>query len=501
MQNTLHPSVHLLIWFVILLLYSVHANDVKLCSEQESVDITNGIDYGNGSVLYRGVQYSASQYFQDGNVRRGCICLLRQCIFVCDAEEWASVGLKELYANVSDATGADNRKVNLAIDSRYYLILEQPSCDGDWLVLEQDHVNITSKGDLSLNDYIFSYPQFCMLPKNEIGEFHASFCDPEISDLPHQIYAFGFLVSLPFLVATFVVYAILPELQNVSGMSLMCYVAALAISFLLLAMGRLDIYDYQSVMCRVSAYTLYFTLMASFFWLNVMSFDIYWTLGGSRGQTTERMKFLYYSLYAWGTPFLLLSLILLFDHTEIISYHLRPNVGEEGCFLKEEKLTQSLYLYLPLLLLISANIFFFVGTAKRFSRNLHENVVMMNNDSAHQSKCEHDHNRFGLYLRLFFFMGITWSLEIISWLVTEPNTASPSWVVYLLDVSNCLAGIIIFYLFVCNQRVIKLLLQRFIRKEKTSKDGFSEHTSAKSTYVQPNPCNRVINMVDAHEYV
>ncbi|XP_049545922.1 G-protein coupled receptor Mth2-like isoform X3 [Anopheles darlingi] len=484
MQNTLHPSVHLLIWFVILLLYSVHANDVKLCSEQESVDITNGIDYGNGSVLYRGVQYSASQYFQDGNVRRGCICLLRQCIFVCDAEEWASVGLKELYANVSDATGADNRKVNLAIDSRYYLILEQPSCDGDWLVLEQDHVNITSKGDLSLNDYIFSYPQFCMLPKNGIGEFHASYCEPEMSDLPHQIYAFGFLVSLPFLVATFAVYAILPELQNVSGMSLMCYVAALAISFLLLAMGRLDIYDYQSVMCRVSAYTLYFTLMASFFWLNVMSFDIYWTLGGSRGQTTERMKFLYYSLYAWGTPFLLLSLILLFDHTEIISYHLRPNVGEEGCFLKEEKLTQFLHLYLPLVLLTTANIFFYAITAKRIYQSNQTDAGTINGNSGRQSKRENDRSRFGLYLRLFFVMGITWSLEIVSWLITEPNTASPSWVVYVLDVCNCLAGIIIFLLFVWNQKVKNLLLQRFGTRESTARHGCTMYTAAQTTDVE-----------------
>uniref|UniRef100_A0A2M3ZP40 Putative secreted peptide n=1 Tax=Anopheles braziliensis TaxID=58242 RepID=A0A2M3ZP40_9DIPT len=61
----------------------------------------------------------------------------------------------------------------------------------------------------------------------------------------------GFLVSLPFLVVTFVVYAILPVLQNLQGLSIMCYVASLAVSYFLLALGRFGIYGYQSVMCGI----------------------------------------------------------------------------------------------------------------------------------------------------------------------------------------------------------------------------------------------------------
>ncbi|XP_050093977.1 uncharacterized protein LOC126576715 [Anopheles aquasalis] len=503
MPCILHSRVRLLKWFVVLLLYSAHADDAQLCSEQESVDITNGIIDADGSVEFSRVRYNSSQYFQDGNVRRGCICLVRQCIYICEAEELASVGVTELYANVSGASGESNRKINLAADDRFHLILREPHCEGYWLVLEQDLVSITSTGDLNLIDYIFNYSQFCMLPMNDMGEYHASYCQPEMSDLPHQIYAVGFLVSLPFLVATFVVYAILPELQNVGGKSLMCYVAALAISYLLLALGRLDIYDYQSLMCYNTAYALYFTLMAGFFWSNVMSFDIYWTLGRSQVKTTERRKFLYYSLYAWGTPLLLLWFVLLFDHTKLISYHLRPNVGEEGCFLKEEKLTQFLYLYLPLLLLISTNIFFYVVTAIRFSRSVQTKGLMMNNNAEHHSKHENDRIRFGLYLRLFFIMGVTWSLEIVSWLLTEPNAPHSSWVVYVLDASNCLVGIIIFFLFVCNQRVTKLLLLRFkfIRMENTTLDVSCVHTIAKSTYVLPIPCKSMINVMKSPEFV
>uniref|UniRef100_A0A2M4BL65 Putative g-protein coupled receptor mth2 n=1 Tax=Anopheles marajoara TaxID=58244 RepID=A0A2M4BL65_9DIPT len=480
MRCTLQARVRLFIAIVVLLLYCVQANNVQLCSEQESVDITNGTKNSDGTVEYHGVQYSSAQYFQDGNIRRGCICLVRQCIHVCEAHNITRVEMTELYANVSDASGKNSHKINLAADNRFHLILEAPHCDGFWLVLEQDYVNVTSKGDLNLNDHILNYSQFCMLPKREEGDFHPAYCEAEASDLPHQIYAFGFLISLPFLVATFVVYAILPELQNVAGKSLMCYVASLAVSYLLLALGRIDVYDYQSVACRATAYTLYFTLMASFFWLNVMSFDIYWTVGGTRGRTTERKKFLYYSLYAWGAPLLLLASNLLFDHTELISYHFRPNVGEEGCFLKEEKRTQFLYLYLPMVILISANIFFFAVTAKRIYQSNQTEADTINDTSGQHSRREHDRNRFGVYLRLFFMMGVTWSLEIISWLVNEPKTASPPWVVYLLDVCNCLAGIIIFFLFVWNQRVKNLLLQRFGRGERTARDDYTVYTCAET---------------------
>lgn len=149
----------------------------------------------------------------------------------------------------------------------------------------------------------------------------------------------------------------------------------------------------------------------------------------------------------------------------------------------EEMLTQFLYLYLPLLLLVTANIYFFAITAIRIYQAEKTNVLMMNGNSRRHTKYEKDRNRFvtrkltanienckfsiillgrfRLYLRLFTIMGVTWSLEIISWLVTQSKT-SPSWLAYVLDVSNCLAGIVIFFLFVWKQRVRKLLVQRYV---------------------------------------
>ncbi|KAL6264941.1 hypothetical protein P5V15_005037 [Pogonomyrmex californicus] len=89
------------------------------------------------------------------------------------------------------------------------------------------------------------------------------------------------LISVPFLLLTFV-YSILLELQN------------------------------------IHAYTFNFFLLASFFWLTMTCFDIWWTLRKFRSCRTnikykEKKKFIIYSICAWGMSFILTSLYAIMD--------------------------------------------------------------------------------------------------------------------------------------------------------------------------------------------
>lgn len=47
------------------------------------------------------------------------------------------------------------------------------------------------------------------------------------------------MLSVPFLLATFLVYALIPELRNLHGMCLMAYCAGLIVAFPLLAYLKL----------------------------------------------------------------------------------------------------------------------------------------------------------------------------------------------------------------------------------------------------------------------
>ncbi|XP_018306091.1 G-protein coupled receptor Mth2 [Mycetomoellerius zeteki] len=85
------------------------------------------------------------------------------------------------------------------------------------------------------------------------------------------------LVSLPFLLLTFIIYSILPELQNMHGYTLRAYVGSLFITDAIMYYRQQDTELAQADYCVVLAYIFNFFFLSSFFWLNVTYFDIWWT--------------------------------------------------------------------------------------------------------------------------------------------------------------------------------------------------------------------------------
>lgn len=77
------------------------------------------------------------------------------------------------------------------------------------------------------------------------------------------VYPIGILLSVPFLIATLVVYSIIPELKNLYGKTLMCYVGCLVIAFCLLFGGRL-VYS-GSTLCttigELNAFIIFYSII------------------------------------------------------------------------------------------------------------------------------------------------------------------------------------------------------------------------------------------------
>ena len=67
-------------------------------------------------------------------------------------------------------------------------------------------------------------------------------CFPEQEKDPNNIsiYRWFLLVSSVFLIMTFIVYAVLPEIQNIHGVTIMCHVASLAVMYITFAMIQLQ---------------------------------------------------------------------------------------------------------------------------------------------------------------------------------------------------------------------------------------------------------------------
>lgn len=90
------------------------------------------------------------------------------------------------------------------------------------------------------------------------------------------------LISVPFLLTTFAVYAYFKDLhERTIGKNIMAYVLCLATGYTLYGCLQL-IYNEIHIpdnWCRVIAFTTYISLLSNFLWLGTISFEIWWTFG------------------------------------------------------------------------------------------------------------------------------------------------------------------------------------------------------------------------------
>lgn len=97
-------------------------------------------------------------------------------------------------------------------------------------------------------------------------------------DARFAIYSIGLLISVLFLFATLAVGFLL--ISNHHVLHWRCqtnYVICLLIGDLLLAITQLAGSNITGVSCIVIAHLMHFFFLATFFWLNTMSFNIWWT--------------------------------------------------------------------------------------------------------------------------------------------------------------------------------------------------------------------------------
>ncbi|XP_028981831.1 G-protein coupled receptor Mth2 [Diachasma alloeum] len=316
-------------------------------------------------------------------------------------------------------------------------------------------------------------------------------CYPPVQREIPLAYTISLVMSMPFLAATFLVYAFLPELRNIHGMTLMPYVASMFWGYMGLVVVQFGGASpwHHTGFCIFSAFIIHFSFLSSFFWLNVMCFDIWWTFGRKAGQVVEqnggfralqgsvkqreRKKFIIYSVYAWGSASLITGVCLIMDFVpNIPDSYIKPRFGETRCWFPDE-ISKAVYFYGPMGVTVVCNIFLFISTALKILQHKRDTATQLKGIDSRR----HDDNKqwFNLYLKLFIVMGINWSMEIISWLL---NKDTPQYVWYLTDLANTLQGVIIFIIFVWKDKIRRLLMKRF----GCQKGKFQSGNSTRSGY-------------------
>lgn len=266
----------------------------------------------------------------------------------------------------------------------------------------------------------------------------------------------GMMISLPFLLATFLIYGCMPELRNLHGKSLMCYVFGLTIFYVGIITVNMNKQLYHGTFeCKIVSLMTYMGVLSCFFWLNVMCYDIWSAFKvGMRTQGSDQKRFLLYSTYAFGVPIVFTSFVFAIDSSEFVPLQFRPQMGVNRCWFHDSKMIEAIYVYFPISTILIVNIFLYSITARTIHRVQRETSIIRRSDSQRHTKMNADKDKFFMYLRLFIVMGATWLMESISFFFETP------YIFYVTDILNCLQGIFIFVLFVWKPKVKKILLKR-----------------------------------------
>ncbi|KAG8042442.1 hypothetical protein G9C98_005076 [Cotesia typhae] len=163
--------------------------------------------------------------------------------------------------------------------------------DEKWSITSRGHIYVPKQETYNLDEYCLEiiyaskdyseglYPCLCF------NEYPIS--NEEISPQRFIVNAVLELISCTFLLLTFLVYLCLPLLQNLHGKTLMCHLASLFIAFACHATITLsslqDSTDCEFMvdrpMCKPLGYAMAVSFLASFSWLSIICFDIWWTFG------------------------------------------------------------------------------------------------------------------------------------------------------------------------------------------------------------------------------
>lgn len=265
-------------------------------------------------------------------------------------------------------------------------------------------------------------------------------------DTRFAIYSIGLLISVLFLVATLLVGFLL--LSNHHMLHWRCqtnYVICLLIGDLLLAITQISGTNLHGPSCVIIAHLMHFFFLATFFWLNVMCFNIWWTFRDFRPTSMEKsqesLRLRIYEVYAWGMPIVITTVAAVLDNLPASpgDGFLRPRFGENKCWFYGD-MEIFAYFFGPIGILLCVNILLFLSTARQLTCGLwkQQDVKSTTERAALGRIC----------MKLVIVMGVTWIIDVISWAV-----GGQYYIWYVTDVINALQGLFIFLVVGCQPQV------------------------------------------------
>lgn len=229
------------------------------CSFNLSVPITNGTIFPNGSLKDRGDIYPPGYFFTVNGTTRGCLCALKPCIRKCCSEDEFIVSEPNVTSHCEKNPRPSafdnftlpvykNSTVFANVSQKHFRILYGDVCDyGKFLLMPlmnpDDRSYLLTDGRVLLSGSFLDASEYCLESIDGLDGIQTLVCFPPTEDSETRavftFYPVGMLLSIPFLFGTFVVYAVISDLRNLHGKSLMCHVFSLLSAYVVLTVVQL----------------------------------------------------------------------------------------------------------------------------------------------------------------------------------------------------------------------------------------------------------------------
>ena len=252
-------------------------------------------------------------------------------------------------------------------------------------------------------------------------------------------------ISVVCLALYIIIHLSLSKLRNLPGKNLMSLCCALFGAQLLFLISAEE--SQVGQFCVFLAVLTHWFFLASFFWMNVLGFDICCSLCCYllKIRRTGRI-FHYYSLYAWCCPTLIVAISLVVHFTSKSAFS--PNYGDHICWISNRH-GLAIFFVLPVALLLFINIGLFIRTVCSIveqTRAAKFAVTGKNFNVDTQKKLKKHVIQFVVYVKLALIMGLSWTFGFVA----SMTQSQP--LMYLFILFNGLQGMFIFLSFGCKRK-------------------------------------------------
>ncbi|XP_021919974.1 probable G-protein coupled receptor Mth-like 1 [Zootermopsis nevadensis] len=249
----------------------------------------------------------------------------------------------------------------------------------------------------------------------------------------------GLSLSIGFLILHLFAFGLTPRLHNLSSMNLACLSVTLLLVYCSF-FGSVSLKE-TGIPCVSIAVIIHYSLLASFFWMLTIAYDINRVL---RVATTKLLvstgrhwhRFGVYCLWSWIVPAVIVGVALAaeFSSDGVLEY-VRPGYGVSECWFDSGRALLTFIVGpLSVVMILNAVLFFW-------------SACIIYTSTSELKNTSRTHRDFRLYCRLALIMGLTWIVGLVAAFVDNIVV----W--YAFVILNTLQGLFIFLAFTCTQKV------------------------------------------------